>query len=171
MIDSIYTDPKLDDEINNIYHDIKVGVSKRGVTNGSDSLAGNIGEYVQSVVSSLPNASASTTFRDITSISLSAGDWDVSAIGILQNNGATISANNVFAISTYSGNTTTDHINGNNVCYVIAPFNASGAFTTCSIPTYRISITSNTTIYLKGMSTYSAGTPANGGRISARRVR
>ena len=87
-----YKDPKLDDEIREIYHQmgslLKGIVRFKGTTTNDNALTGNVGEYVESVVEGA-NAGASTQFGDATSIILTAGDWDVTLIGEITINGGT----------------------------------------------------------------------------------
>jgi hypothetical protein len=144
-------------------------IAKGTATNDSAS-TGYIGEYVSSDIpfGSAIAAGTSTQFKNITSISLTAGDWDVSGIPSAAIAGATIT---VFegVISAYSGNTTTDHISGDND--LIGPPPTGSYYAHTPIPVWRVSIAGTTTIYLKGNCVYSAGTPTIFGRISARRVR
>jgi len=144
----------------------------QGTTTNDSASAGYLGEAVRSSIASgsAVNAGTSAQFSDVTSISLTAGDWDVSGIVGFTANGATVTAANAFAaISTNSGNTTTDHVTGDNQ---IAGMEPTATYDrTLEIPTYRMSLSGTTTVYLKGRVSYSAGTPKFYGRISARRVR
>ena len=143
----------------------------KGTTTNDSATAGFVGEYVVSVVGSV-NAFGNNTFGDITSISLTAGDWDVSAI----TNGDTVATTTTYfsmGISTTSGNSGTGLIDGDTRFYAGQSTNfATTAIWGLSIPPKRFSLASTTTIYMKGHSIYSAGTPIFlGGRLSARRIR
>lgn len=144
------------------------GVSVLGTTTNDSAAAGFVGEYISSIVSSAANAASSGTFKDVTSISLTAGDWDVSGLVVGQLNAATTTAE-YGAVSLFTGNTTTDHVFGDNV--TMAPPPAAAYFSGMVIPVWRISLTATTTVYLKVKFDFSAGTPQYVGRISARRVR
>lgn len=143
-----------------------------GTTTNNNTAAGNVGEYVESLSAANVNAAATGVYDDLTSISLTAGDWDISVIVTYENNGATWTGTG-FGIGTVTGNNATGLITGQSVSY---NFWASSSTTptqlTSTVPPYRKSLSGTTTIYLKRFFTYSAGTPRTvGGRISARRVR
>lgn len=143
------------------------GVAIKGTTTNDNAAAGNVGEAVRGYASGV-SVATNNTWQNCTSISLTAGDWDVSGLMVFGNNGAT--ATEVFsAISINSGTTTTDHVQGDNVANGINPTAAYNS--SLAIPDYRLSLSSTTTVYLKGRATFSAGNPEMYGRISARRVR
>jgi len=142
-----------------------------GATNGGDAATGNVGEFIQSANPNTTNASTPNgIFTNQTSINVTAGDWDVTGIMYLPQNGtAFLSSPITYAISTFSGNTTTDHKFGDNVVAITNPGNSS--IVTIVIPSYRISVSGPTTIYWK---TSTGGTNTISGcgyRLSARRVR
>jgi hypothetical protein len=145
------------------------GVEIKGTTTNDSAAAGNVGEYVASVAAS---TSAPTTgqFGDLTSISLTAGDWDVTGMVHFDSSGATWS--NVDAgISPSSGTSFASQVQGDNILRA-SWANTSTATTEHNLTLlYRVSISTTTTYYLKFLVTYSAGTPIGQGRISARRVR
>jgi hypothetical protein len=142
-----------------------------GTTTNDSAAAGLVGQYIESIATDTV-AVTSTNYGDLTSISLTAGDWDVSAVVYWDNTGATWTLAQ-FGISTTSGNSGTGLVAGQNF---ISNQWASSATTptilTGSIAPYRMSLASTTTVYLKYRSTYSAGGPPHSqGRLSARRVR
>lgn len=144
----------------------------KGTATNDSAAAGNIGEYIESVSAANVNAAATTVFDDLTSISLTAGDWDVTLIAYADNNGATWTLASFF-IGIVAGNNSTGLAAGSN--YTAGQWASSSTtpvlFTT-SIPSYRMSLSSTTTVYLKRSFTFSAGTPrTSGGRLSGRRVR
>jgi hypothetical protein len=163
-----HKDGKVDQEFEQVYQDIRSSKSKRGVTDGSDAGSGKIGEYEESLQSSNVNASASDQYFNVTSISLTAGDWDIIGQVDFIEATATLSGANAAALSVHSGNTTTDHVNADNVRNVGDFSTAGSASTSISL---RKNITGTTTIYLKALINYSAGTPAARGSIKARRIR
>jgi hypothetical protein len=143
-----------------IHNGVKIGSS----TNDSAG-AGEIGQHVRSYVASgvsVPNG----TPVNITSISLTAGDWDVSAVGYIA--GSLTGTYCVLAISV--GVSATRGVAGDSDVFApLMPTASSGV--SFSIPAYRVSLASTTTIYEVGQCGYSAGTATAGGRLSARRVR
>jgi hypothetical protein len=145
--------------------------SAKGTTTNNSAASGYIGEYIESVVGVI-SAPTSTQYGDLTSISLTAGDWDVTAVTMFNSNGATWSACGN-GISVTSGNSGTGLVLGSNrLGSNFASSSTTPIAQSSVIPSYRMSLSSTTTVYLKFTATYSAGTPQTyGGRISARRVR
>lgn len=144
------------------------GVAVHGTNTNDAGAAAYVGEYVESVISSYTNFSTSTQYGDLTSISLTAGDWDVSLVGDCYGNSAAVTLVN-FGISITSGNSSTGLVNGSNSVYPAPPGttgDSSGA-----ISAYRMSLSGTTTVYFKYRSSYSVATPQAVGRLSARRVR
>jgi len=146
------------------------GIDIIGTNTNDAAAAGYIGEYIESVVGST-SAPTTAQYGDLTSVSLTAGDWDVSAIAYLALNGATMTVDNgpFIGVSSTSGNATTGLVEGDS--WAGGPNPTSGVATNFVIPTKRISLAVTTTYYLKMKCAYSAGTPKFYGRLSARRVR
>lgn len=138
-----------------------------GTTTNDNAAAGRIGEYIESVVGPV-NFGTSGQYSDLTSISLTAGDWDVSSLCATQNNGATVTTW-LLGISTTSGNSGTGLVVGSNRAANVGPTAASDIST--AIPPYRMSLASTTTVYCKLFGSYTVATPIAYARLSARRVR
>lgn len=143
--------------------------SIKGTTTNTNASTGYIGEYVESVVGNT-NFPSSGVIGDLTSISLTAGDWDVTIVGDATRNGATWTVLD-FAITSTSGNSTTGRVVGSNWFEISGTFGAIFDTFDTSIANYRVSINSTTTYYYKYMSIYSVATPTLRGRLSARRIR
>lgn len=135
-------------------------------TNTNDSAAaGKVGEYISGTDAG--SASPTTTqYGDATSISLTAGDWDLSFVCSMLRNGSGWSTQEI-GISTTSGNSSTGLVHGDN--WLISTVATDWAAMTIS--GYRVSLTSTTTIYAKVSATYTGATSLIFGRLSARRVR
>jgi len=142
-----------------------------GTTAGDNAQAGSVGEYVSASVTSVypVNLPSAGTFVQITSISLTAGDWDVcGAIGFSPQSGT------VTLVNYLSGDTSTtsaDVGNFGSFTQAQAPYpNTATIF--LAIPTYRYNFTSTTTVYLNARASFT-GTATYGGYgvIRARRVR
>lgn len=141
-----------------------------GVGTNSDAASGFIGEYIESVISAATNLPGSSgNYGDGTSISLTAGDWDVSLIVAFSLNGATVSGDWEAGIGTAAGASGTGLTYGNTLAAGVAP--ATGILSTLVVPSVRKSLAGTTTIYAKVLGTFSIGTPQFRCRISARRVR
>ena len=139
-----------------------------GVTTNTAAATGYVGEYIESFAGPV-SAPASNIYGNLTSITLTAGDWDISATTIsILNTGVSI----VVAVSgfcTASGNSIVGMTYGDTGGYSSPP--TASILPTITIPPKRVSINATTTYYLKMGMTYSSGTPQFQGRISARRVR
>lgn len=131
--------------------------------------AGGTTEYKESVISAFTNFPTTGQYGDLTSISLTSGEWDVSAILQANLNTGTSVTNPRVGISTTSGNSATGLVEGENLIEFLPPTSASNNGST--VPSYRMVLTSTTTVYLKMLITYSGGQPRAKGRLSARRIR
>lgn len=142
-------------------------VNANSYSGGGSSLSGAT-ELQQTTVTTFTDVPGLTTeFGNAGTVSLSAGEWDISAIADFQLNGATSTYVRLI-ISAYSGNTNTDALGGVNL--VDGPPPTAGANQTLTIPSYHVTVLTTTTYYFKVAAAYSAGTPQFKGRISARRV-
>lgn len=145
--------------------------SAKGTNTNDNASAGWIGQSLSSTQSTAQNAPTSTEFGDLVSISLTAGDWDISGTMQWNQNGATWSDCRL-GISSTSGNSAAGLVTGESTLRISF---ASSATTpvreAITIAPFRVSLSGTTTYYLKYAATYSAGTPTAAGRISARRVR
>ena len=138
-----------------------------GTATNDNAAAGSVGECIESTVG-LTNCPATGVYGDLTSISLTAGDWDVSCTASFVVNGATIT--NVLAgISATSGNSSVGLVQGYNYAQILPPTTAYNSDVAVSL--VRVPLNATTTYYLKYRSTYSAGTPQCAGHIIARRFR
>lgn len=138
-----------------------------GVTDASNAAAGKIGEFSQSLISTGSATSLTTaTAKNVTSISLSAGDWDVEGNINFNLSGATQTASSG-GISTTSATLPTDgsEVASGVVCTTTTLVNG------LTLPRKRINVSTTTTVYLVAKATFSAGTEAAWGKINARRVR
>jgi hypothetical protein len=138
----------------------------KGTATNDDAAAGYIGEYVSSYAG-VQNFPANNVVGDGTSISLTAGDWDVSAVMFAVF--TTLVTNVLLGISTTSGNSTSGLNPGDNRCD-FETFSTAGN-SSPTIPVYRLSLASSMTVYLKVQSSYTGATPTYYSRLSARRIR
>lgn len=143
----------------------------KGTTTNDNAAAGNVGEYIEATVSN-QNYGTNNQWADITSISLTAGDWDVT---LITNNYRNTSTQAQFTlteigISTTTGNSSTGLIVGSNqIDYSNGTTGIEEIGLT--IAGYRQSLSATTTIYGKVFGSYSAGQPKIWARLSARRIR
>lgn len=139
-----------------------------GTTTNNDANAGSVGEVIESYVGAT-SAPTSTQFGDLTSIALTAGDWDIviMAEGLLAT-GTGLTRMQV-GIGTASGNNGAGCVAGDTLADGSLPtvdFNQN-----YNITSKRVSLSGSATYYLKMYAQYSGGTPQFRGRITARRRR
>lgn len=139
-----------------------------GSTSGVAPAPGIIGEQISSFVSSGSAISVSTTATNynITSITLSAGIWDVSGVVVLLPQ-AGYAGQFVFAAisTTFAGG---GNLGDSGVESV--PPTVGVNVQTMTIPSYRLTLSVGTVVYLTAGSNFSAGSMSGWGRISATRV-
>ena len=139
-----------------------------GTTLGDNANAGSVGEIISSVVASPGVTLTTAAAANVTSISLTPGDWDVSgelwvAVGA---GGATfIDAQ----ISATSGGLALNAINAARAGLYVA-FSATGTNTFALRPC-RVSLSATTTYYLVAYMAFPSGTCTAYGNIIARRAR
>lgn len=145
----------------------------QGVTNGSNAAAGNVGEFVNSSVlfGSAINLSSNTPLN-VTSINLTAGDWNVyGEIAFTGNASTTIAAlvGNITTTSLGADDTLTAGVAAQSFPNsTLFSFNHAAAF---SLSPVRINVTTPTTVYLVAIAGFGTSTCSTYGSISARRVR
>lgn len=140
-------------------------VGIKGTTLADNAQAGSIGEYMTATGTAVPVTTS--TAANITSITLTAGDWDVwGNIEFIGNTGTLITGI-VGSVSLTSATTTPppffSALNG-------VPFN-SAAIVTQFAPIQRINVSTNTVVFLVGQATFTVSTVSVNGYIAARRRR
>lgn len=139
-------------------------------TTGS-ATAGNVGEYVESVLNSgsAIAAGATTVGKNLTSISLTAGDWEVQGVIMWVPANTTVLTNTTASVSLTTG---TGDITNGRVSFWQGSITGVGN-TTHSNGTIscRFSLSGTTTIFLVGTATYTTSTLNMYGMIKARRAR
>lgn len=142
-----------------------------GTTTNNNASAGSVGQYIESIiVSGSAVAVVTATAKTVTSISLTAGDWDVDGIiSYLPANTTNVTA----FVGSYALVTNTLDVTPGRV---VAPPMAAKVFdgTTAvhaPMPHYRFSLAATTTVFLIAFSTFTVSTNVAYGMIRARRVR
>ena len=141
-----------------------------GVTTNSSAPTGYIGEYVESTVAQGAAVSLTTgVITNITSISLTAGDWDVSGV-VIMDSGVTTNVTRVMGgISSTSGAVDISKSYYSHAHSGYVP--GGGQFRGMPLNTSRFSLSGTTTIYLVALANFTVSTCTAYGTISARRVR
>lgn len=143
-----------------------------GVTTSSNATAGNVGEYVSStIVQGSAVALTNATTTNVASITLTAGDWDVSANLQYLFGASTTFLTLISGVSstsaTFAGNDTFTQFSANTNQ---AP-NSGLLVITQPTPIVRYSLASTTTIYMLAFSNFATSTLSAYGTIRARRIR
>jgi hypothetical protein len=139
------------------------------VSDGSDASAGQLGEYLTATASSV--AATSGVVLNITSLALTAGDWDVWGSGMASLSAAGATLTQIMAggsavavgLGTTSATLTQPYAQINQVGGALTVGLAAGV--------RRVSSSSAVTAYLVGQATFPSGTCSFGGWIYARRRR
>ncbi len=136
-----------------------------GTSTNDNAAAGSVGEFVSSTVTlGSPVALTTATAANITSISLTAGDWDVSG-----NTNVLYTGANTVSIGWIS--TTSATLPDADKRYQISITNAGTVVEAVGIATSRLSLAGTTTVYLSVSATFSTGGASGYGNIYARRRR
>lgn len=136
-----------------------------GTATNNNAAAGSVGEF-PSPTNLTGVALTTSTAVNVASISLTAGDWDVSGVFTSVNTGGTVQAIAV-GLNTTTGTLPAANTGASNVMSGIS----SGGSPTLSTPMLRVSVASTTTVFLVGSLTFVTGTATGSGFIRARRVR
>jgi len=111
------------------------------------------------------------TWGDLTSIILTPGEWDISALIVYYSNGATTTATLNCGVSTESGNSFSDAATGDNRVYE-AKTTTTGRADTVNLMRKNVTLTETTTYYLKANASGSiTNLETLGYKISARRIK
>lgn len=140
-----------------------------GTTTNDSAQAGSVGEYISSTV--LIGSAISTTSAtpvDITTISLTAGDWDVYGVVITAPAGSTTTTFIKTWFGTSSATPPTAPAGGG---YSFMGCNGTAGVANTLGASQRISVASTTTIYLSTSVNFGASTLTSYGFIGARRAR
>jgi hypothetical protein len=143
-----------------------------GTTTNDSAAAGYVGEYVSaSVAYSSPVSLVTGTPKTITSISLTAGDWDVTGMWGMTGGASTTVLYGIGTISTTNNGVGSDQTLWS--AYTVAAATTIYASTDprMALIPQRVSIASTTTIYLVVYSGFNVSTNNAYGRLDARRVR
>jgi hypothetical protein len=138
-----------------------------GTTTNNNANAGSVGEYVTN--SSTGTSLTSNTAANATSVSLTAGDWEVSGVVTYVPAGSTTTSVEQVGISTTSATFGAANT-GSFVLLQIVPA-AAGAGESIASPPQRVAIASTTTVFLVALAQFAVSTMTCNGFIRARRVR
>jgi len=144
-------------------------VAIRGSSTNDSATAGFYGEVLEATQTTFTNTPATGVVGDVTSLTLSAGDWLVTGMVTLKNNGATVT-NWIMGIGTVTGNNLTGVTDGTTRADGV-PTSATSTQMTVSVPSWHTQLSGSTTYYLKVDAAFTGGPPQAAGRITAVRIR
>lgn len=135
-----------------------------GTTTNDNAAAGYVGELVTSQVNQGSGVSLSNGIAaNVTSISLTAGDWDVWGNFNITATGSTT----IF----FGWTSNTSATSPNAAFYTAVAGSAGGQGIGMPVPYRRVSLSGTTTVYLSCQANFSSGTATGSGGIFARRAR
>ena len=144
------------------------GVTIAGTSSADNAASGYVGEYI---TSNIPDASAvslsNNTAVDVTSISLTAGDWEIFG-NVSFTFGASTAVSNVICWTSNASATLPDNSKRSYYADNVTGVAANIALAT---PYLRINSTGTTTAYLTAYCSFTTSTATASGSIFARRVR
>lgn len=149
------------------------GNASKGVATTSNAAAGFIGEYLSGARATGVSLTLATgTPLTVDSVSLTAGDWDVSGTVSYTFASTTSYTNLVGCVSTTTNSVTTGAPQGSCFDYeTSAIIPTATADQTWVVPVTRISISSTTVVFITSNQVFSAAALKGYGTIRARRVR
>jgi len=137
-----------------------------GTTTNNNADAGSVGQYIESVVlDSAPISLTSAIVASVTSISLTAGDWDLTGSVRITLSSTTESSDRRGGMNTVVGlpNSIYTWIDSSSITGIKGIVQA--------VPPRRVSISVTTTYHLLAYSVFTVSGASAAGYISARRVR
>lgn len=142
-----------------------------GTTTNNNAAAGSVGEIIEStVLVGAPVSLTNNTAANVTSISLTAGDWNVWGTACFTAGAGTTIA--VLAGWTSSASATFPTFAANpSLIYLGSTFVGNGSSEAIPVSMQRISVAGTTTVYLSVYATFAVGTLGGFGYIGARRAR
>jgi hypothetical protein len=144
---------------------------RNGTTTNDNAPAGQVGEYVSSTVAPPGSAIGSNVAQNVTSIGLTAGDWDVYGAITFGASAATGIGSYAAGIGTVTnGMPAAPQATGQNVALAVATL-PNGAVWMLHISPTRMSLASTTAVYLVAQSGFTGGSMTASGYIAARRAR
>lgn len=144
-----------------------------GEQTGSTASAGQVGEVLSVNTSTYTNYTTTATYQQVATLTITAGAWDVTAIGTVSSNGATLTAtgNAIWALGTTTASATGTTEGLGDIVYL----SEGGINVTSgkqSVALHRvINLSTSTAYFLNSQAAFSLGNPQFVGSIVATRIR
>lgn len=143
-----------------------------GTATNDSATAGNVGEFVTATLASGSAVPLTTnTAVNITSISLTPGDWDVWGTVYFTGNASTQISSLIASVSATTGALDGNPGRINTMPYASATLNAFATNPSANVLPFRVSVATTTTYFLIGQSGFTTSTESAFGIIQARRRR
>src|SRR5882762_10477672 len=141
----------------------------RGTATNDSASVGNVGEFVTATVAPGAVSLGTGVTSNVTSISLTAGDWDVTGVV----NYTPTATTSITDLAQGTSSTTATLGAQDTFSQYSTPAQVPGTTTIIDevVPTNRFSLAVTTTIFLVTNATFTASTLTAGGTIRARRMR
>lgn len=141
----------------------------QGVQDATAAVAGQVGEVISSTVTAAAVA-ATGTVGNVTSISLTAGDWLISAFMNIAGGATGLTAASTAKASIVT-TTATNGVDGSTMAQSSVEALVANGLKHMAIPQVRVNINTTTTYFLTEQVTFAAGAPTVAGVIIATRIR
>jgi hypothetical protein len=138
----------------------------KGVTDGSDAVAGYVGEFVSAAVTTAVSLTTGVA-HDLTTLTLSAGDWDVVGEAYFQGSSSSGSDDLRVWVNTVA----TTQPTGDQGGLAIGSTSSGGLINNYTCSPLRVLSATSTLLYLGVNATFGSGTMVAKGFIRARRMR
>jgi hypothetical protein len=142
------------------------GATVVGVTDGSDSAAGMVGEFKSAAVTT-GVALTTATARDLTTLALTAGDWDIVGEAYFQASTSAGTSDQRVWVNTVSATQPTGDQGG----LAIVSTSSAGLINNPTTSPFRLLTSASVTLYLSVTATFNSGTMTAKGFVRARRMR
>jgi hypothetical protein len=139
-----------------------------GTTTNDNASSGYVGEFKDTGLIGRSSFGSSGTTSNLTSFSLTAGDWDVSFQAVISVSASASISDLIGGIQTTSAGVSSGVGAGQ---FFIAFAAAANPYTITQVGELRVSLATTTTIYLTGSATYTGTAPTYYCQMTARRVR
>ena len=145
-----------------------------GTTTNDNAAVGNVGEYIESLIPAASHVALTTaTPANVTSISLTAGDWDVWINGFLQPAATTVTTSGILCMSLVSATLDVTMGRVGILSIPAAGFTGAGSGGNISVNAgpARFSLAATTTVFFVAQASFTTSTMHAYGGLFARRMR
>jgi hypothetical protein len=157
---------------NNIITNARYQGTITGITNGANATAGNVGEILSSS-SAVVTLALSSTFYNLTQVTLTPGDWLVSGYFTIGKNSSALPTRVIGTVNTVNNNWTGGGVGSHSMNFAAPAAGADGAAFCFSTAPIRVNVTVNTIYYLNAYSVFTgvSASMSASGTITAQRFR